>query len=379
MMVWNDCVNQHDDIGKQQESEDKNFSHHFRKSYTKIRVSLLFERNIHVIYANIHIIHKIIVTCDSFCRDTILIDHIIYLAGFMFFAFTKGHDIPVRIYTMRTLWIISFLIPAIGYSQTDTTDFYELSFTELAKIKIVSASKVSQDISEVSSTVFVLTAREIEQRGYLTLDDVLSDMPGFQFRNIQSINSYIFQRGIPNQNNLTLILIDGVQVNELNSGGFYAGGQYNLSNVERIEVIHGPSSVAYGTNAVSGIINIITRGHDENRIGVSTLAGSFNTIKSDFGYTWLHASKPLSLSVSGMVKSTDKSDLRGKAGDNNWSDLMDNFERNYALDLKVKSGKFILGSNYLHKQASGAAYVKSTGTSYHDHGTLWNLRFLTAI
>ena len=74
-----------------------------------------------------------------------------------------------------------------------------------------------------------------------------------------SINSYVFQRGVPSQNNLIVLLVDGIQINELNSGGFYGGGQYNLSNVERIEVVYGPASALYGTNAISGIVNIITK------------------------------------------------------------------------------------------------------------------------
>jgi len=65
-------------------------------------------------------------------------------------------------------------------------------------------------------------------------------------------------RGAPSQNNLILVLIDGIQINELNSGGFYGGYQYSLQNVKQIEVVYGPSSALYGTNAISGIINIIT-------------------------------------------------------------------------------------------------------------------------
>jgi len=144
------------------------------------------------------------------------------------------------------------------FSQNNV-DVYNLNFGELSKLKIVTASKTEQNIGEVPTSIRVITASEISDKGYFTLDEMLSDLPGFQFRNIMSLNSYVFQRGIPNQNNLTLVLIDGVQLNELNSGGFYGGGQYNLANIERVEVVYGPSSVAYGTNAVSGIINIITK------------------------------------------------------------------------------------------------------------------------
>jgi len=53
-----------------------------------------------------------------------------------------------------------------------------------------------------------------------------------------------------------------------------------LCNIERIEVIYGPSSVAYGTNAISGIINLVTKNPNDKYLEVSTLAGSFNTVRS---------------------------------------------------------------------------------------------------
>ena len=139
------------------------------------------------------------------------------------------------------------------------------------------------------TTIRIINSEEIKSRGYFTLEEVLSDLPGFQFRNILGVNSYVFQRGIPNQNNLTLILIDGVQINELNSGGFYAGGQFNLANIEKIEVVYGPSSVAWGTNAVSGIINIITKKAKNSLNELHAAAGSFETTEADFAYS--HISK----------------------------------------------------------------------------------------
>jgi outer membrane cobalamin receptor len=255
-------------------------------------------------------------------------------------------------------------------------DPYELNLSELSRLKITSASKVTQKISEVPATVFIVTAKQIKENGYFTLEEALSDLPGFQFRNILGINSYVFQRGIPNQNNLTLLLIDGVQINELNSGGFYAGGLYNLSNIDHIEVISGPSSVAYGTNAVSGIINIITRSATEKRLEVNTLVGSFNTTKSDLNYCYTDEKKNLGIQIAGMVKKSDKANLKGQAGDNNWTDLMDNFENDYSLDVKVRLKDFVFGTNYLNKRASTATLIKSVGTDYRDYGTEWNIQFV---
>lgn len=263
-----------------------------------------------------------------------------------------------------------------AFSQNNKLDVYNLNFGELSKLKIVTASKTEQDIEEVPSTIRVITASEISDRGYFTLDELLSDLPGFQFRNIMSLNSYIFQRGIPNQNNLTLVLIDGVQLNELNSGGFYGGGQYNLANIERVEVVYGPSSVAYGTNAVSGIINIITKKALKNQGEIRTLAGSFNTFNSNASFNYINEKKSLGFMVSGMAKRSDKADLRGAAGDNNWTALIDNYENDYSFGIKLNLKGFTLGTNLLQKQTSTATFQKSTGTIYRDYGTFWNIRFL---
>ncbi len=266
--------------------------------------------------------------------------------------------------------------PNISYAQTDSLDIYNMDFSQLSKMKITTASKVAEDIDQITSTVFVITASEIKENGYFTLEEALSTLPGFQFRNILGINSYIFQRGIPNQNNLTLLLIDGIQINELNSGGFYAGAQYNLSNVERIEVVYGPSSVAYGTNAVSGIINIITKTASVKRLKVNALAGSFNTFYGDFNYSYVNDENTFNAVFAGMYKTTGKADLKGKEGDYNWTDLMDNFEDDYSFDLKMQYKDFTLGTNFIQKQTSTTTLFKSVGTSYIDHGTLWNIRFV---
>ncbi len=143
-------------------------------------------------------------------------------------------------------------------------ELLSLDMNDLLKLKVVSALKEPETIGKVPATVRVITADEIRDNGYFTLEDALADLPGFQFRNIQGFNSYVFMRGVPSQNNKILLLVDGIQVNELNSGGFYAGGQFNLTNVDRIEVVYGPASALYGTNAVSGIVSVITRDPKES-------------------------------------------------------------------------------------------------------------------
>jgi outer membrane cobalamin receptor len=273
--------------------------------------------------------------------------------------------------------ILSFLtilsIPSFLFSQENEKSVYEMDFNQLSKLKITTASKSNISIEKIPSTVYIITSNQIFERGYLTLDDALSDLPGFQFRNIQGFNSYIFQRGIPNQNNLTILLIDGVQINELNSGGFYGGGQFNMSNIERIEVIYGPASVEYGTNALTGVINIITKKPDNKKVELNVMSGTFDTYEGDFSFQ--HSiGENFGYIISGMFKNTDKADLKGLNGDNNWTDLMENFEKDKTLDFKINLKNFTFGTNYMLKSSSmSTLYTKNESL---DYGTLWNIRFL---
>jgi outer membrane receptor for ferrienterochelin and colicins len=255
-------------------------------------------------------------------------------------------------------------------------DILKMSFTDLMNVKVISASKTQQHIKDVPASVQVITAEEIKDRSYFTLEEALSDLPGFQFRNIIGFNSYIFMRGAPSQNNLILLLVDGVQMNELNSGGFYGGGQFNLSEVERIEVVYGPASALYGTNAVSGIINVITKNSEgKNKGHISLLGGNFKTGMGDFGLKSFNADKDIGCSFSGMYKTSEKADLRGAKGDNNWTNDMENFENDLSLSAKFKIKCFNAGAIYQEKQSSMSTYYKSMGGKYLDKNTLWDIAF----
>lgn len=276
------------------------------------------------------------------------------------------------------LFLVFVLISTRLYAQdAEIKKLLKLDIQELTDVEIISATKTLSKISEVPASVEVIESETIKQNGYLTLEDVLSTLPGFQFRNILGFNSYIFQRGIPNQNNLALLLVDGIEINELNSGGFYAGGQFNLDDVERIEVVYGPASSLYGTNAISGVINIITKEPAGNSgFNISGAAGSFNSYCGNLSYGFYDSEKNYGLRLSAMVKSSDKADLRGSEGDYNWSSDMENFETDYSFQLKAVYKNFKFGLLYQDKQASRTTNYKSTGAEFSDSNTLWNIGFL---
>lgn len=280
---------------------------------------------------------------------------------------------------MNRFLLMIFLLILLSvplFSQVPAVDYYNFDFKSLSKLKVVSATKSEQTLDQIPSTVVIVSGAKIEERGYQTLDEVLADLPGFQFRNQLGLNSYVFQRGISSQNNLMLVMIDGIQVNELNSGGFYGGGQYNLANIDHIEVVYGPASVTYGTNAVSGIVNLITRKADQSSGVLRMTGGNFNTLKSDFALNLFDQSGNRGLRISGLVRKTDLARLSGADGDYNWSSLMENFENDYALDIKANSGKWVFGTNFMLKQTSTSTLEKTVGTRFKDFGTFWNISFI---
>jgi outer membrane receptor for ferrienterochelin and colicins len=259
----------------------------------------------------------------------------------------------------------------------ELAELLDMGLEELGEIEVTSVSKRAEPIANAPATVRVITDEQIRERGYLTLEQALADLPGMQFRNQMSLNSYVFMRGVPNQNNLTLVLVDGVEINELNSGGFYGGGQYNLANVKRIEVVYGPTSALYGTNAVPGVINIVTKDpEDTPGLQASGAIGAFNTGLADLQYAYYNPRTRFGLRVSGMFKTTTYADLAGADNDNSWTPDLELFEHDYALDMKLRYKDFLFGLNYQNRLSSSATYWPSVGTAYHDHGTRWNLRFI---
>lgn len=254
---------------------------------------------------------------------------------------------------------------------------YDLA--ELMAIEVVSASKELEPARLAPATVRVITAEEIRERGYQTLEEALAGLPGFQFRDIAGFNSYVFLRGLPSQNNLLLLLVDGVQINELNSGGFYGGAQHNLANVKRIEVVYGPASALYGTNAISGVINLITNDPRDIRGGsAGVTAGGFGTRGLDFSYGFHDAAADLGASFSAAVKHTDKHKPGGAAGGGNWSRNMENFEDDWSFDGKFRYKTLTFGAVVQDKRASRSSNFKTAGTGYLDWGTAWHIRFANA-
>jgi iron complex outermembrane receptor protein len=183
---------------------------------------------------------------------------------------------------------------------------------QLMKIEIVVAgSKRAQESRDVPSFVSVVDAAEIREHGYRTLADVLRTLPGFYVSNDRNY-SYIGVRGFSRPgdwNSRVLLLLNGVRTNESLYDLAYIGEEFSVDVdlIDRVEVIRGPSSALYGSNAYFAVINVVTRaGNSLAGTELTTSAASFGTYsgRASYGRTFNNG---LDLLVSGTY-----SDAKGR-------------------------------------------------------------------
>ena len=139
----------------------------------------------------------------------------------------------------------------------------------------VTATRVSTLLPDVPAGVTVITAEEMRARGDITLPQALAMVPGLNV--VQSggpgTAASVFIRGTNSED--VLVLLNGVPINDPSdpNGAFNFGG-YTLSDIARIEIVRGPMSGLYGSNAIGGVINIITlRGSGAPKISFSAAGG----------------------------------------------------------------------------------------------------------
>tara|TARA_B110000114_G_scaffold179932_1_gene214999 strand:+ start:293 stop:2842 length:2550 start_codon:yes stop_codon:yes gene_type:complete len=173
-----------------------------------------------------------------------------------------------------------------AFRSNDPYIFKELvkKFRNFGGITVTSVSKFEETLDEAPASIYVLTSEDIENRGYLDIEQVFRDLPGFSLSK-SSGPGYVlvYPRGYRSTlNDKFLLLIDGVEENDLNSDNAVINRQIALANIKQIEIIYGPASTMYGANAFSAVINIITKdasfdGDNKFSADIQTNYGTWNT------------------------------------------------------------------------------------------------------
>ncbi len=246
----------------------------------------------------------------------------------------------VHFFTVFTVLILIFVIviPVSAQQEKDSTNsyLYDLSLDDLLDIKINSASRISENIFNLPQTAIIITEEEIRNRGYIDLEQLFHDIPGFDIsRGNGTHYAVLYQRGYRSNNtDRTLLLIDGVEENDLWSNNIWLSKQYPISNIKRVEIIYGPSSTIYGPNAFIGIINIVTKDADEiiqkKKFGITGQVnyGSWNTAFADL--TMAVGNKDYSFTLTGRYYRSDEMDL---SSFDDWDYDLSGYDLNYYKDI----------------------------------------------
>lgn len=220
--------------------------------------------------------------------------------------------------------------PALA--QTQNKDLSSMGLEELMKVQVTTESKEAQSLSQVPAAVYVITAEQIRRSGATSIPELLRAVPGVQVQQIGPSQWSVGIRGMGSRfSNKLLVLVDGRTVYTPTFSGVYWDAQdIDVSLIERIEVIRGPGGTLWGTNAVNGIINIITKSAAKTKGDTLSIQSSTS---APYQLGFVHGGDMPNGSYRFNLQAFRDSDLNtiaGTSGNNGWSDLNGGFRTDWA-------------------------------------------------
>jgi outer membrane cobalamin receptor len=247
----------------------------------------------------------------------------------------------------------------LAFGQTgvaqDRGTLTEMSLEDLLNLKVLSATKArAMTISNAPGVVYVFTRADFSRLGMKTLRDVLANVPSVQIEEYRSGHSSVWIRGVQERyNDKILWLIDRVPLRDSFYGHQSVDEIIPLDMVERVEIITGPGSVLYGTNAFAGVVSITTRrsqdlGEHQStaRIGYGTFDTKNAAVEFGKGPLYTYADYMKTQGFSPLLNSDGKS----------WQHDQDR-ERFFG-SIKFDKGDFKSSFTYINHEYAGR-YRKS--------------------
>ena len=185
---------------------------------------------------------------------------------------------------------------------------------------IVTGSRAPISAGDVGSAVTIITRQDIDRRQVRYVSELLRAVPGFSVSHTGVVGSQTQVRVRGSEANQVLVLIDGVRANDPATGDEFRWEYLATANIERIEIVRGPQSALWGSDAIGGVVHIITKsGRDAPGVGGYLEAGSENTLNAAMnggfgGDAW-------SVVVGVEQLATDGSNISRTGGENDDSDI----------------------------------------------------------
>jgi len=192
-----------------------------------------------------------------------------------------------RLFAFLAILTVTAISPGTATGQTQPADS---AGSWITRSRLVfGASRYAQDVSEAPASVTIVTAEEIENLGLRTLADIVALGAGV-FTHYDRNYAYATFRGMSRQsdfNTRILLLIDGHRVNDAgtDASGIGTDALIDVTAIERVEIINGPGSALFGTNAFFGVVNVVTRhGRSLRGLGLRVEGASFGVSRG--ALTW---------------------------------------------------------------------------------------------
>lgn len=225
-------------------------------------------------------------------------------------------------------------------------DALEMPLEELTRVRIISTPKFSENPDAIPSAVSIITRRDIRTFGWRNIGEVLRSLSGFNVTNDHAY-SYAGVRGVSPVGDFRArmqVLIDGISVNENIYSAVPVDSAFplDISLVERIEVLRGPSASTYGGDSMFGVINIVTRSGSDMRHGEAELSiGSGREMQLRTSWAGEVSGSELLLSATGF---------RARGSSENFGD--------------VQNGTVPVGINGLGAEEGGKLFLRGRGTDW---------------
>ena len=130
-------------------------------------------------------------------------------------------------------------------------------------IESVTVSAIPLKLSEAGSSISIITKEDIAARGMPSIQSLLREVAGFAVSQQGSQGAVTQLRARGAEANQILVLINGVEANDIAQGSEFDFSQLSTSDVERIEIVRGPQSALWGSDALAGVVHVITSGIEQ--------------------------------------------------------------------------------------------------------------------
>ena len=250
--------------------------------------------------------------------------------------------------------VLCVMLPLAHAVTAPARSLADLSLEELANIEVTSVSRRPERVGDAAASVYVINAEDIRRSGATTLPEALRLAPNLQVARLDAGQYAVSARGFNNAiGNKLLVLIDGRTV----YAPFYSGVQWDqqdvmLEDVDRIEVISGPGGTLWGTNAVNGVINVVTRSSAQTQGALAVANGADLEAGGSFRYGGSLGSNGHFRVYAKALQLQNTKTVSGVSQPDGW----DRTQAGFRADWADASGGFMLQGSAFHAKSEDRGF-----------------------